>query len=66
MLLLLVKRESTEDCSDTALKVLTFAVLSASISVAYDFVHNSFVSRHVTYDIEEEKEQNNAYGQDCE
>ena len=46
--------------------VLTFAVFCASVSVAYEFVDNSFVSCHVTYKINEEQRQNNGYGQDCD
>lgn len=44
---------------------LTFAVFPASVSVTYESVKNSSVSCHVTYDIEEEKEQDNPYSKDC-
>ena len=44
--------------------VLTFVVCSVFVSVAYESVDNSFVSCHMTYDINEEQEQNTGNGQD--
>jgi len=46
--------------------VLTFAVFSAFVSIAYKSVDNSFVSFHVTYDIKDEQEQHSGYDQDCD
>ena len=43
---------------------LTCAVFPMSVSATYESVENSFVSRHVTYDIKDKQEYDTGYDQD--